>query len=532
MPKFIIDLGPIGFNEKIITKAPTARSAVHNALYNLFEGDKDRLKLFVYNQKSIWGEDGWSKKVEEMADEIIYEGPPPVPATEQPDIEVPPLVTEKPEESDQLQLFEFIKTTEKGHPAGEAAREWKALQVMEFVEFDELKERMEGEGGDAIISVKYDGELVGVYYNAGRAETVTQKGTVRTGMPVTHECAQLMSAKGYKTAILMAELYAIDQDGKPKSYMTASNILKKPEGGQDQRIRLAVFDIHSIDGKQYENEKLEDKLALITQIFSEGKYVHPIPYKRGGIAEAEEQWKTVPENHYEGLVVHMGGKIFKVKPIMSYDMAIVAVEKSSKVPDRIGALLAAFIDKDGYWRLSGAIGGGMNDHERAEFFKWAERNKVSEDEERIWVNPMAEPMIVEVTAYEVNLKEKPALKFADGKWTQVEQRMSGVLRFPQLVRLRDDKEPKYPDVRPEQLGIKSGTYDEIMSQTHVGSCVEDIYGNVGRVEGMLDVESKYDDETNSLVDRELIVRWDRPIDLGEKVVLSTISPSMILRIWS
>ena len=235
---------------------------------------------------------------------------------------------------------------------------------MEFVDIDELKERMESEGEEAIITVKFDGELCGAYYNEGKAECVSPKGTVKTGMPVTHEYAQKLSAKGYKNAIFIAELYAVDQDGKPKSYMTAASILKKPDGDNDHRIHLAVFDIHSIDGKMYENEKLEEKLKLIEEIFKDGKYVHPIPYKKGGIAEAEDQWTHLADNHYEGLVIHMGGKIFKVKPIMSYDMAIVAIEKSDNVADRVGALLAAFVDKDGYWRLSGSIGGGMSDPER------------------------------------------------------------------------------------------------------------------------------------------------------------------------
>ena len=168
----------------------------------------------------------------------------------------------------------------------------------------------------------------------------------------------------------------------------------------------------------------------------------------------------------------------------------------------------------------------MSDPERAEFFKWAERNKVAEDEDRIWVDPFKEPMIVEVTSYEVNLKEKPAMKFADGKWVQVEQRMSGVLRFPQLVRLREDKEPKYPDVRPEQLGITS-SYDEILSQVRTGSYIETIHGDVGRVEGIMDCEELLE-EFGSL-DRELIVRWDRPI--GDGVRLSTLSPSMVKKIW-
>ena len=177
-----------------------------------------------------------------MTDEIIYEGPPPAskPAEggDSRD-EISDLITEKPEENEQLQLFEFFKTTQKDHPAATAAAEWKALQPMEFVEFDELRERMEGEGEEGVITVKFDGELVGAYYNAGKAEVVSPKGTVKTGMPATQEFAQKLSAKGHKNAIFMAELYAVDKDNKPKSYMTAANILKKPEGGEDQRIRLA-----------------------------------------------------------------------------------------------------------------------------------------------------------------------------------------------------------------------------------------------------------------------------------------------------
>lgn len=412
-------------------------------------------------------------------------------------------VADAPDQYEHASLPEvqsFTKVMDKQHPGATIAESWKKSRRMRFMTFDQLAELMDGD--PAFISVKLDGELVALFLEDENVSAITSKGTIRTDFPAATEAAQMLSAK-HKKAILMAEMYVVNEEGQPQSYMKASKVLRDPDTGQDSQIRLAVFDLISLDDTDYEERPIEKKMQVISELFKNDGLIHPAFTIKGEMKEAKKLWDQLEQKGWEGLVVHIGDQIYKIKPIMSYDLVVVAIEKSQKYQDRIGAVLGSFMDKESRFRLSGSIGGGFSDHERREFYDWAQRNKIYEDEERIWVDPFKEPIIIEVEAVEVNIKERPKLEFKDRKWVDIENDISGVLRFPQFLRVRDDKKPEYEDVRIEQLPIKS--MDVLAAAFEPSRWVKVVTGQIGQIRGSVPnlSDAKYD--------FNLVVEWSPPL---------------------
>jgi ATP-dependent DNA ligase len=645
MPKFVVDLHPIGLDFKDFTTAKDPRDAVHHSIVRYF-GTNENVGLFVWKQKQRFGERGWAQRIEQMTDEVIEEIPeeqmpkpePPKPTAENRQLELfesiregfwlspggelvtfpyaggtsgmwhgevieeglLPLTTEQQtrlealnfdwddtadalmewgwvrgitdkndtyieavseanvdtalsrlpfiskrlhvdvggknvaslilnEDEDLAQawhgrsssrafVYAFEGYINKAHPATDIAHSWKLYHKMAFMDFDSLSELV----GDkpATFSVKYDGELCAIYYDGGKVELVTIRGTIRTGMPPTKEAAQLLS--GHKNAIFLGELYAVDEMGKPLSYMKSAAILKNPKGGNDHLLRLSVFDLYSLDGVEYESLSIEERMKEIDKIFGNGNTVHPALTVHGTMDKAEALWADLETKGWEGLVVHFGADLYKIKPIQSYDLVVMGINKS-KFVEQISAVLCAFMDKEGRFRLSGAISGGFNDEERIRLMEWAERNKIMEDNERIWVDPFKEPLIVEVEAIETNEKNRPTFEFKDKKWVKVENMLSGSLRFPQFVRERDDKEPVPADVSVEQV-VRTSMW--ISAATLIpGRLIKTVTGAIGQIVAISPRHGQL-----GPTDFDVVVQWSEPV--WGKVEISEIHPTEISEVWA
>lgn len=500
MPKFLVDMGPIGINFKTFTVAKNKRDAVNHAVVQYLGGNKN-VGIFLWEQQNEWGEDEWTRKIEQMADEAIEPAPTPFPSTP----------VQEPDK--QLKLFEFERYMNKDHPGTDIAHSWKLYHRMGFMDFDSLSELVGNKS--ATFSVKMDGELCCIYFDGTKVELVTVRGTIRTNMPPTKEAEQLLA--GHKNAAFLGELYVVDDQGKPQSYMKAASILKDPKGGEDHLLRLSVFDINFLDGIEYESLGINDKMKKVEEIFGRGKSVHPAITVSGTVDKADELWSQLESRGWEGLVVHFGADLYKIKPIQSYDMVIIGINKSDKFMEQISAVLCSFIDKEGRFRLSGAIGGGFNDEERIRLLEWAERNKVMEDEERIWVDPYKEPLVVEIEAIEVNEKSRPTYEYKGRTWVRVENMLGGTLRFPQFVRQREDKEPKHEDVSIEQV-IKES------SALTPGRYIKTVTGRLGQIASIIPRDNE-----SGPVDFDVMVQWQVP--LRDNFEYGQIHPTEIEEIW-
>jgi hypothetical protein len=450
---------------------------------------------YIGQLKREWGAD-YNSEIEDLVQEAPIKPkapPPPPPPSPQTEFEFTPQASQE-----WISVQAFLKDTNKDHPGALLADNWKSSKKMEFVTFDQLKDKVGV--GEVVFSAKMDGELVCLWFENGRAETVTAKGTIRTGMPAVDEAQEIM-AKKFKSAAFMGELYAVDENNRPISYMQAASVLKDPDLGRDDAIRLAIFDVVEVEGKSAQDMPIADRMALIAKTFEGGKYVYPAYTKKGTIQDIEALWNELEKKGLEGVVVHMSdGTILKSKPIMSFDLMLVAVTKSPSIPGRIGAILASFIDKEGRYRLAGHIGTGMRDDQRVEFMNLARQYAIAEDDQYIWIDPKKSP-VIEVEAVEVNPKKTPAMEFQDGHYVEIEKMMSGTLRFPVLKQVRTDKDPKYPDVRVEQLPFKL----ESASMLREGMKVMSLLGHTGTIVGLVP------DSGDSGWDYDIIVKWDEPV---------------------
>jgi hypothetical protein len=501
MPKFLVDLRPIGIDHRDFTTAKDKRAAVYNSIIRN-RGTDFEIGLFIWKQKEYWGKDGWEQQIDKMADEVEEPAP-------------KPQKSPKPEEPDnQLSLFEFERRIDKRHPATDIAHSWKLYHKMAFMDFDSLIELIGDK--EATFSIKYDGELCAIYYDGSNVELVTIRGTIRTNMPATKEATQLLS--GHQRGVFLGELYAVDETGKPLSYMKSASILKDPKGGGDQLLRLSVFDLYSLDGVEYESLGIDEKMKKVDEIFKQGQYVHPALTVRGHVEQAEELWSQIETKGWEGIVVHFGADLYKIKPIQSYDMVVIGINKS-KFVDQISAVLCAFMDKEGRFRLSGAIGGGFSDEERIRLKEWAERNKVMEDNDKIWVDPFKEPLVVEIEAIETNEKNRPTFEFAGKKWVKVENMLSGTLRFPQFVRKRDDKDPTPDDVPVEQITQTTSTRASVHALVP-GKLIRTVTGAMGRIVAIAN-RSHGDDF-------DVVIDWT---NTGNEMEVSVMHPSEIAEVF-
>jgi len=348
----------------------------------------------------------------------------------------------------------FKKDLIKSNAISQMVSEYKAGLKMEFFTFEEFRSFLGDKTCNA--SIKIDGELIGFTYKNGNVITYTRGGMIRYDMPVTYEIEEVLSRAGIDEFIGIGEIYVIDDKGKPLSYLRSQSTLRDPDEMSVGTIKILVIDVYSINNEVLINNPQEQRVERIQAIFNNANYVSPAYYALNvTIEDVSKLWDYVmkPEQYgFEGLVCYVGKKVIKIKPVLSFDMVIVALNRSKSDPNIISAVTASFIDENGVFRFHGKIGSGFTDHDRVLLLEWAERNKVFEDEEGlIWINPFKEPLIVEVQGEEVNVKPAAAYKFDNNQWTRVEDQYTGVIRYPVLVRFRTDKAVTHADLRLEQI---------------------------------------------------------------------------------
>ncbi len=323
---------------------------------------------------------------------------------------------------------------DKNHPAIPFLTQWKKKIKMNVSDFQSLAHL----GTPEVATLKIDGEQTGLYYRDGNVELISRHGKVRTGLPCVDEAAKLL--KGHKSALFVCELYVVDESGNNVPYPKAITTLRKPNPGDEERINLSVIDLIELDGKVDFN--YQQAVDEIMKIFTGGNFIHPVNI----ITDLKKEWdENVATNKYEGFVLHYPGKVIKVKPVLSFDLAVVMVEPSDKHPDMAGALGLAFMDSDGNFRLAGKVGTGLSQEERIAWLKWAKDNTIRQDGNSIWVTPA---IVVEVAAKGYNVRGTSTL---DSGLSVIGHEKSAVLREPSLKGVREDKTVSKEDLRLEQI---------------------------------------------------------------------------------
>jgi hypothetical protein len=311
-------------------------------------------------------------------------------------------------------------------------------------------------GKEYLITGKIDGEMSLVYYSRKQdlCYLLSKNGRIRTDLPVTNELRTMLDGKKVNELIAVGELYVQEKPGKVTSYPKAISILRAPKDPEDEnKIHLMIFDIISIDGKDYLKEPIFDRINLVQRMFK-GTKVHPITIFQ--TEDFNKAWRTVlkEKDMWEGLViVFEDGSRIKVKPTLTVDLAVVGVEVSKSDPSKMGALQLAYMNEEGLFIFDSKVGSGFTDKEREEWLEWAEEHEVSRKGRMIYVDPFEDPRIVEVEAREIHIEEGPGMKFdrKNKRWVYVDDYPVGTLRQPSFKRVREDKQLTSEDLRITQV---------------------------------------------------------------------------------
>lgn len=329
-------------------------------------------------------------------------------------------------------------------------KQWKKDQAIVSLTIDEMKE--EAKNKKAIIEQKIDGQSAIMGYKEGEEPKFgSLRGVLSWKLPVLEEAVKLFKKKNIKQLKAVGELAGYEND-KILSFNETESLIKNPKADKS-KIHWFPYQILEINEEKLKNDfesYKKENWPEIKRIFSGAKYIHPVQYSENDIDKA---WnKIVKKQKNEGIVVRLSNnKIYKAKPVFTYDLVIVAVgdKKGKNWPKgKIGNVFVAFMDNDKIFRTAGEIGTGWSDAEARELYSWAQKNKAGEDDTYVWVKPKK---IMEVQWERSNIRETKAYKYLKGKYEPVGKKLSGTIVKPRFIRYRTDKSVNPNDLRLTQI---------------------------------------------------------------------------------
>ncbi len=329
-------------------------------------------------------------------------------------------------------------------------------------------------GGEFFVSRKIDGEFNAILYRAGEICLVNPGGTVRVGMPVLEEAADLLKKAGVGQAMIPAELYVRRRDGKRARVHDVSRFARRPrEQEQVERLCLAPFDLIEIDGEDWLKD-YDLTWDWLSRVFGEGERIRPVETEKAegarGVLRLFERW--VEEEGSEGVVARSDqGGWFKIKPRHTLDVVVIGFAEGTD--DRAGLLhdlLLGIYRADGAVHVLGRVGGGFTDEQRRDYLSDLREMVVESEYTEINSDRVAYEMVRPEWVAEISCLDlishttrgatidRMVLEWipgeedeGGGRWRTTRRLPLCSVISPQFVRLRDDKQPGPEDCRFSQI---------------------------------------------------------------------------------
>lgn len=347
------------------------------------------------------------------------------------------------------------------------ARDYKRRVPGKFMLVDGNKLEEKIGGTEFLATKKIDGVMQLVSYHDGEIRACGTGGNdTPSHLPCLNEVSAMLRNKGISSALFAAELYApLSETGRERVCDVAAALADE---GLHGKLRLAPFDLLDLDGADLSGERIIDKMEQIRTLFAGGKLVRPVS-SRQCTSAGELRWlydSQVVNGGAEGLVVHSSnGFIYKIKPRHTIDVAVIGfTEGENDHRDKVRDLLTAVMAPDGTLRQIVAVGGGMTEEQRADFFNrlkdTAVESEYLETDSRGVAFTMVRPRIViEISAVDFvtensagEPKQNMLLDFNEEEGFRAAGRASGVaLHSATFVRERTDKAVCTDDIRESQL---------------------------------------------------------------------------------
>ena len=310
-----------------------------------------------------------------------------------------------------------------------------------------------------LVSTKIDGEL---WFLVSYQKEVFLTNT--RGVVIHGDIPLLAQAKTIpENTIIAGELFA-QVDGRRPRVGDLSALLAEGGGAEDKKLSFAAFDLLRNAGKLVDGPYIQRYEELNRLITTSGplSVVQSEEMDRAKLLTKFES--EVVKGEIEGLVIRLpSGLIYKLKPSITIDAAVIAYTTKSDQPGLARSILLGLMHSSGEIQILGGCGNLGSDIERSALGKQLEKLKVdspiryASDSGSLYSFVKPE-LVAEIKVTDLQLErvdgEKAStmiLSYQDGSWR------SGYLSqcprpiHPVLVRLRDDKQVNEVDIRIDQI---------------------------------------------------------------------------------
>jgi ATP-dependent DNA ligase len=301
------------------------------------------------------------------------------------------------------------------------------------------------------VQVKADGEFNYVKYSREHETFLLNRfGRKTTDLPCLNELIEHLKTWNIVEAEILAELYAVDKNGKP---LTLPNLIHFLKGGDEKlwsQIKLGVFELVSLNGV---NSSLiySLKFTQMEQWFQETKLVHILPWiEPNHYAEVETYWKVMVEGeHWEGLILRQNGETFKVKPNNDIDCVILGINKNNKGYEqgKAKSLKIGLMNEDGSFVEIGDCA-GIGEEESKELFKLTSL-KIGEDNTTLFIKPLVVITVEYIETYPDTRNKRYIIE--KGEIFEKGEQILVRLRNPHVKAYRKDKKVCVEDVGLNQI---------------------------------------------------------------------------------
>ncbi len=321
----------------------------------------------------------------------------------------------------------------------------RPIQVMLGVAAKSIEDVIK-EFGKVFAEWKYDGmraiiekEKEKVWIFTRRQEDVTKQ--FPDLVKLAKECLKA------EECVVEGEVIGIDKNGFPLPFQVLSQRIHRKyeieKMVEEIPIQVNLFDVLYLNGEMLIEKTLEERRKILEKIVEviPGKFQLSKMIFTDDIKELEKFYQEALNAKQEGLMLKIPsakytfgrhvGTMYKIKPIMeTLDLVIIGAEWGTGMRSKwlSSYILACRDEYTGKFLACGMMGTGLTEEQFEEMTQILKPLIIKEEGRSVWVKPK---IVVEVAYQEIQKSPNYESGFA--------------LRFPRLVRVRDDKGPGEAD---------------------------------------------------------------------------------------
>ncbi|MBP7680837.1 MAG: ATP-dependent DNA ligase, partial [Deltaproteobacteria bacterium] len=210
--------------------------------------------------------------------------------------------------------------------------------------------------GPLFASPKIDGELWFLVLRDGELALVNPRGRVMFGdLPLLVEARETLGKRATGSVVLAGELFAARKAGRPR----VGDVAAAVSDNAPERLGFAAFDVLQTDGADAYGMPYEERLRLLREWLEGGKRTAAIKTEivndRENALRLFGEWAA--EGKGEGIILRpTDGRIFKLKPYVTLDAAVIGFTVRADAPEQARSLLLALMRENGQLQLIGSCG--------------------------------------------------------------------------------------------------------------------------------------------------------------------------------